>query len=64
MIVKKLDVPTYSKWMYLDGYTPQEIFASGKQHFYELATLREEVPKAIDNIIEEALDQVLSKLNN
>lgn len=30
MIIKKLDVPTYSKWMYLDGYTPQEIYASGK----------------------------------
>ena len=30
MIEKIIHVPTYYKGMHLDGYTPQEIYASGK----------------------------------
>ena len=63
MITKYLNVPTYYKGMHLDGYTPQEIYASGKQHFYELATLEKEVPKAIDDIIENAVNDVIGKWN-
>ena len=63
MIERLLNVPTYYKGMHLDGYTPQEIYAAGKQHFYELTMLEKEVPKAIDDIIEQAVDDVLGKWN-
>ena len=62
MIEKYLKVPTYYKGMHLDGYTPQEIYASGKQHFYELNTLEKEVPRAMDEIINKALNEIIKGL--
>lgn len=59
MISRLLKVPTYSKYMYLEGWTPQEIFAAGKQHCYELAMLKKEVPIEMEQIIDKALDEIL-----
>jgi hypothetical protein len=59
MIQELLTVPTYSKYMYLQGYSPQEIYSAGKQHFYELSVLENEVPEAIEAIIDRSLDELL-----
>lgn len=40
MIEKYLKVPTYYKGMHLDGYTPQEIYASGKAFTKEVKSRR------------------------
>ena len=62
MIEQHLKIPTYSRYMYLNGWSPQEIYASGKQHCYELSQLEKDVPRAIDVIIEKALDDVVKGL--